>query len=105
MSGVPPANIVTGIVQTAVAQKQSADKKNLEEKQRLSQSREQATLSDQQETQVEDTLETEETIVRRHDEEESHQQQQHKHRTLPEDEQDSSNTEPLSTSEHIDLQA
>jgi hypothetical protein len=108
MSAIPPsnANLVTGVVQTTVTQKQRATEKAADDTQRAQQAREQAFSSDQQEHQVEDTLHTEDTIVRRHDEEESHQQGRHRHRHLPEDNpagDDLSDTEPKP--DHIDLHA
>lgn len=106
MSGIPPANIVAGIAQTTVSQKKRTDEKNAEEKQRAAQSKELATLTDQKEHQVEDTILTEDTRVRKHDDEESHQQQQHRHRAMPEDEQTGNETlQDEDAPEHIDLQA
>ncbi len=106
MSGIPPANIVAGIAQTTVSQKKRSDEKNSEETQRSAQSRELLTLTDRKEHQVEDTLLTEDTRVRKHDDEESHQQQKHRHRVLPEDDQSGKDSdEETEDSKHIDLQA
>ncbi|MFA5865107.1 MAG: hypothetical protein WC975_10530 [Phycisphaerae bacterium] len=109
MSTIPPsnANLVTGVVQTTVSQKQRATEKASVEKQLAQQAREQAFLSDQQEHQVEDTLHTEDNIiVRKHNEEESHQQRKHRHRKLPEDNKPSdASDDPQQKPDHIDLQA
>ncbi len=108
MSAIPPANanLVTGVAQTTVSQRQRATEKASEEKQRAQMTSEQASLSDQQEHQVEDTLHTEDTRVRRHDEEEFHQQRRHRHRQMPEDHSgNDGQEEETAKPEHIDLQA
>ncbi len=107
MSGIPPANIVTGVVQTTVAQQRRAEEKNVEERQKAQQNKEQVKLTDQKEHQVEDTLHTEDTRVKRHDEEESRRRNQYKYSSLPEDEPSNSTESDSEESEghRLDLQA
>jgi hypothetical protein len=105
MSSIPPANLAGSIAQTAVTQKQRADEKSIDERGKTDQAKEQASLSDRQEHQVEDTQHTEDKRVRRHDDEESHQQR-HRHRKLPEDQQNADGEDEQDESQlHIDLQA
>lgn len=105
MSGIPPANLASGIAATTLTQKQRADEKNTEEHQKADQARERANLSDKQKYQVEDTLEAETRGVRRHDDEESHQKRRHKHRKMPEDQQETEEDQTDEEQPHIDLQA
>lgn len=107
MSSIPPANtnLVTGVVQTTVTQRQRAAEKSADEKQQAQQAREQSFLSDQQEHQVEDTLHAEDPRVRRHDDEESHQQRRHRHRPMPEDNPAGDSQEETGEPDHIDLHA
>jgi hypothetical protein len=105
MSSIPPssANLVNSVLQASVSQRQRAVEKDTEEKKQTLLAREQAFLSDQQQNQVEDTLQTENARVRKHDDEESHQQRRHRHRQMPEDSSESTANEDEQT--HIDLQA
>lgn len=107
MSAIPPANanLVSGVIQSAAAQKHRAAEKAGEDIEQSHLAREQSRASDQQEHEVEDTLHTEDTRVRRHDEEESHQQRRHRHRALPEDNQPSDSQDAEDAAAHIDLQA
>ncbi len=107
MSSIPPSNVnlVAGIAQTSVSQRDRAIEKDTEKNRQQTQFREQTFLSDQQEHQVEDTLHLVNTRVRKHDDEESHQQRQHQHRSLPEDDIGSSDDETQDSNSHIDLQA
>ena len=107
MSAIPPsnANLVSGVIQTTVTQKQRAAEKAADETLRARFVVEQASSSDQQEHQVEDTLHAEDNRVRKHDEEESHQQRQHRHRTLPEDNPTGTAPDDEDKPDHIDLQA
>lgn len=107
MSGIPPANIAAGIVQATVSERQRAEEKNVEDRQKAQQAKEQAKLSDQQEHQVEDTLQADGTRVRRHDEEEARRRRRHRYRPLPEDPQDGDDEETNGgeADPHIDLQA
>lgn len=107
MSSIPPSNmnLVTGITQTTVSQRQRAVEKDSEKNQQAQQTKEQSFLSDQQEHQVEDTLQLEDARVRKHDEEESHQQRKHRHRNLPEDQVQPSEDDEGEKPDHIDLQA
>ncbi len=107
MSAIPPsnANLVTGVIQTTVSQKQRATEKAADDTLRDQQAREQAFSTDRQEHQVEDTLQTEDPRVRKHDEEESHQQRRHRHRSLPEDHPAGETPDEDEKTDHIDLQA
>jgi hypothetical protein len=96
--------LVTGVIQTTSSQRKQSAEKSTEENQQADLTREHFFITDQHDHQVEDTLHTEDTIVRRHDEEESHQQQKHKHRQLPEDKQPTPDAENTSK-DHIDVQA
>ena len=104
MSNIPPANIVSSIAQTTVTQKRQADKKNVEERKQAEEYKEQAKLSDQQEHEVEDTLETDGTRVRPHDEVESHEQR--KHQARPDGKRFEDDLEEASgeKAKHIDVQ-
>ncbi len=106
MSSIPPANmnLVAGITQTASSQRRQAVEKDSKDRQQAHLVREQTFLDDLQDHQVEDTLQTEDTRIRRQNEEESHQQKKHRHRQMPEDNLDT-NSEGPDDSDHIDLQA
>ncbi len=82
MSGIPPANLVTGVIGAIVSEKQRADEKKVEDRRRAQQAAEQAKLSDQQEHQVEETEQTEMPGVRRHDDEEAHQRNRYKYHRI-----------------------
>jgi hypothetical protein len=107
MSSIPPSNmnLVTGIVQTTVSQRQRAVEKDSEKNQQAQQAKEQSFLSDEQEHKVEDTLQLDDARVRKHDEEESHQQRKHRHRNMPEDQNPSPDNDEGEKPDHIDLQA
>ena len=102
MSSIPPGNIVGSIAATTVTQKQRADQQDSEEHKQLAQAREQANLSDKEEHQVEDTLETANPKVYRGD------QQQTQHRKRPRDQAQYQHLEQQDNDqrpEHIDLEA
>jgi len=102
MSSIPPGNIVGSIAAATVTQKQRADQQDSEEHKQVEQVREQANLSDKEEHQVEDTLETANPKVRRGD------QQQTRHRKRPRGQgqyQHPDRQDDQRRPDHIDLEA
>jgi len=100
MSSIPPANIIGSIAQAAVTQKQRAEEEDSQVHRQTQQTREQAAVSDKQQHQVEDAVETETSKVKRRDEEEGNRRRNRKDQWHYHDADTADDSTP-----HIDVQA